>query len=138
MKTDQIRDAQGEIGRGLIIGGVFLTAVKMLSALSPEYLDAELARRLQGAVAGMVSFIYANAVPKSPLPLSRGACDPKADQARRRFVGWCLTLGSLGYMMAWLFAPIESAGGLAMCFLGTSLLTAMAGVIGIIRLDSQR
>jgi hypothetical protein len=40
----------------------------------------------------------------------------------RRAMGWSIALGGLGYALAWIFAPIELAAGIAMVLLAGSLV----------------
>lgn len=82
----------------------------------------DLARRLWGVLLGAVVIVYANAAPKTLPPLARMRCDPAAEQALRRFTGWALVAGGLGYAAAWLFAPLQSARLLAAGSLGGALL----------------
>lgn len=61
-------------------------------------------------------------VPKALTPFARLRCDPEKEQSPRRFTGWALVLGGLGYATAWMFAPIASARLLAIAALGSALL----------------
>ncbi len=110
------------IGRSLVVAGLLLTASAALVLLSPEHLSETLARRLLGALLGAVVVSYANAVPKMLTPLARLRCDPSTEQAVRRFTGWTLVLGGLGYVAAWLFAPLDHASTIAIAALGSAVL----------------
>ena len=79
-----------------------------------------------GVLLGAVVTIYANEAPKALTPLLRMRCDPVAEQAMRRFTGWSLALGGIGYAGAWLFAPIGSASTIAICLLGASMVLVVA------------
>ncbi|MBY0573375.1 MAG: hypothetical protein K2P84_06805, partial [Undibacterium sp.] len=83
--------------RALIFAALFLGATLAIRLLSPEYLSAELAQRLLGVMMGCVVIFYSNVVPKTLTPLTRMRCDPNTEQSIRRFTGWSLVLGGLGY-----------------------------------------
>ena len=100
MTTDTPKTWRREIGEGLIAAGLLLQASITVRALTPDYLSAEAATRIPGALTGMLVVLYANALPKTLSPLSRMRCDPGAEQALRRLVGWSLTVGGLGYTAA--------------------------------------
>lgn len=126
MTTNGSQASRGTISRGLILAGLLLAASVALKLLSPDYLSPELARRLLGVLMGTVVVVYANAVPKALSPLIQMRCDPAAEQAIRRFVGWGLALGGAAYAVAWVIAPIEDASVLSASFLGTALLLILA------------
>ncbi|MEO8362611.1 MAG: hypothetical protein ABI672_21480 [Vicinamibacteria bacterium] len=111
---------RAEIGRSLVAAGLFCQGTIVIKALSPEYIGPDLSHRLFGVLGGALVIFMGNAIPKN-LP-RRGPRHPAAEQAKRRFTGWSLTLGGLGYMLAWMLAPIEHANGIAACFLGASFL----------------
>ena len=46
----------------------------------------------------LVVVVCANAIPKSLTSLARLRGSPAAEQAARRFAGWSLVLGGLGYV----------------------------------------
>lgn len=116
------RSAGSPITRALLGAALILAASAALALASPGLIDEELARRLWGVIMGAVVVIYANAAPKALTPMARMRCDPATEQALRRFSGWAIVLGGLGYAGAWLLAPIESAALLAIAFLGSALL----------------
>lgn len=116
------RSGGSPIIRALVVAALILAASAALGLASPQYIGAELARRLWGAMLGAVVVVYANAAPKVLIPLTRLRCAPSSEQALRRFSGWAIVLGGLGYAAAWLLVPIESAGLVAMGLLGTALL----------------
>ncbi len=114
--------ATSPITRALFAAALIIAASATLAYASPAYVSVELARRLFGAMLGVVVVIYANAAPKALTPLTRMRCDPEVEQILRRFAGWMLVLGGLGYTAASLLAPIGSAQLLAIAFLGSALL----------------
>lgn len=110
---------RAEVGRSLVAAGLFCQGAIVIKSLSPE-LGTDLAHRLFGVLAGALVIFMGNAIPKT-LP-RKAPRHPVAEQTKRRFAGWSLTLGGLGYMLAWMLAPIENANGIAACFLGASFL----------------
>ena len=130
-RVDEQRDGTGRrpersgevtIGRSLAAAAILLTAAASLRFLAPEYIDRDLARRIMGTMTGSIIVFYANVIPKVLPPLARLRCAPAAEQAVRRFAGWCLLLGGLAYMAAWMLAPIGVANRVAGGLLGSALL----------------
>ncbi|MGG7603135.1 hypothetical protein [Massilia sp. BKSP1R2A-1] len=114
-----------------VLGALFiLGAAGLIAWASPAWLDPEWARRLAGALLGGVVVVYANAIPKALSKRMRCA-SPAADQAARRFAGWALVLGGLGYMLAWLAAPLHLAGMVGGLMLGLAVTCAALGCIRI-------
>ena len=74
---------------------------------------------------GSVVLVYANAIPKLLVGRARSASSTAADQAARRFAGWSIVLGALGYMLAWLLAPLAHAALIGGGLLALSLLAAI-------------
>lgn len=120
--------------RGVLAAACILGASALLAWAAPAYLDPEWAKRFAGALLGGVVVVYANAVPKALAKRMRCA-SPGADQAARRFAGWALVLGGLGYMLAWLAAPIGVAGMVGGLALGTAVTCA---ALGCIRIGARR
>ncbi len=119
MKTTQSQSSRALIVRSLAIAAIILGTSLTVTALSPEYLSDDLARRLIGVMLGAVVLIYANAVPKALSPMIEARCNPADSQAIRRFTGWSLVLGGAAYSVAWMVAPIEHANAIAgglLCF----------------------
>ncbi len=114
-----------------VLGALFiLGAAGLIAWASPAWLDPEWALRLAGAMLGGVVVVYANAIPKALSKRMRCA-SPAADQAARRFAGWALVLGGLGYMVAWLAAPLHLAGMVGGLTLGLAVTCAALGCIRI-------
>lgn len=114
--------------RAVLAAACILGASALLAWAAPAYLDPEWARRLAGVLLGAIVVVYANAIPKALAARMRCA-SPGADQAARRFAGWALVLGGLGYMLAWLAAPIGVAGMVGGLALGASVTCAALGCI---------
>ena len=110
------------LGRALAGAAFIIGASALLRWAAPEYLSAEMARRLTGVLLGFVVVLYANAIPKSLVALARLRCSPAREQAARRFAGWSLVLGGLGYILAMLVAPLAS-----MHLVGGATLAASLG-----------
>ncbi len=118
-----------QLCRAVLAASFILAAAAVLAWAAPAYLDPEWARRLGGALLGGVVVVYANAIPKALAARTR--CAPAVDQAARRFAGWALVLGGLGYMLAWLLAPLHLAGMIGGLTLGAAVTCAAVGCIRI-------
>ena len=119
------------LGRALVAAAVIVGTSAGLKWAAPDYLSLEWAQRLTGALLGLLVVVYANVIPKSLTSMVRLRCPPAAEQAARRFAGWSLVLGGLGYMLAMLFAPLASmhlAGG---AILAVALAAAVLRCFGI-------
>jgi hypothetical protein len=110
------------ITRGLLAAALILGISALLAWLTPAYLDRDTEHRLLGALLGAVVVVYANAVPKAFIARTRTRCAPAVEQAARRFTGWALVIGGIGYMAASLLAPIGISGMLAGLALGTAVV----------------
>lgn len=116
------------IRRSLLIAAIYLlTAVVLNEFRQRHFVSAETAVRLMGMLMGSVVLVSANAIPKMLVPLARLSCDPIREQALRRFGGWALVLGGLGYALAYALAPIAIASTLAICLLAPAVLV-VAGI----------
>ncbi len=113
------------LGRSLLAAGVIIAMSAALSWLAPAYISTELSQRLLGALLGAVVVVYSNAIPKLLVARARLHCTPAEDQAARRFAGWSMVLGGVGYMLAWLFAPIAIAALIGGAVLAAALLMAI-------------
>jgi hypothetical protein len=120
--------------RAVLAAACILGISALLAWAAPAYLDPEWGRRLGGALLGAAVVVYANAVPKA-LAARLRCTSAAADQAARRFAGWALVLGGLGYMLAWLLAPIGVAGMLGGLALGAAVTCA---ALGCIRIGARR
>lgn len=110
------------LGRSLL-GAAFVLAISaVLAWLTPEYLSGEMRQRLSGALMGAIVVVYANAIPKAVFARTR--CAPALLQAARRFTGWALVLGGLGYILASLLVPIAVSGMIAGLSLGAAVSVA--------------
>ncbi len=105
--------------RALAMAGAMLLASFALNRASPAYISVDCAARVLGVMMGALVVMYANSAPKI-LPSLAGSCSAQGEQTLRRFTGWALVLGGLGYMAAWLFAPIANAPAIAMTALGVA------------------
>ncbi|WP_426117061.1 hypothetical protein [Massilia sp. PWRC2] len=105
--------------RALLAAGILLLTAGVSKIASPAFLSADGAARLLGIAMGALVVMYANQAPKILAPLA-SRCSAAHTQALRRFTGWALVLGGLGYMAAWLLAPVDQAATLALALLGTA------------------
>ena len=119
-----------QLCRAVLAALFILGAAAVLAWASPAWLDPEWSRRLAGALLGGVVVVYANAIPKA-LSRRMRCASPGADQAARRFAGWALVLGGIGYMLAWLLAPLGMAGMIGGLALGLAVTCAALGCIRI-------
>lgn len=115
-----------QIIRGLLGAALILAISAILARLTPATISPDLAHRLMGAVLGAMVVIYANDIPKAISACSRSGRNGAQTQAARRFAGWVMVLGGLGYMLASLLAPAELAMPIATGLLATALLIAIA------------
>jgi len=113
------------LGRALFAAAMILGASAALKWATPDYLSPEWALRLTGALLGFVVVVYANVIPKSLTSLARLRGSPAAEQAARRFAGWSLVLGGLGYILAMLAAPLASMHLVGGAILAAALAVAM-------------
>ncbi len=113
------------LGRSLLAAAAILAISATLSWLAPAHISSELSQRLLGALLGAVVVVYANAIPKLLVARAKLRCSPAQDQAARRFAGWSMVLGGVGYMLAWLVAPLAIAGLLGGAWLAIALLVAV-------------
>lgn len=111
--------------RALAGAAFILAACAALRWAAPEHLSPEMAQRLTGALLGMVVVVYANAIPKSLVALSRLRRSPAREQAARRFAGWSLVLGGLGYAAAALLAPLAAMHLVGGAILAVALAAAV-------------
>jgi hypothetical protein len=115
------------IRRALSVAALYLSTAVALNALRQrDVVGAETAVRLMGVLLGLVVLVSANAIPKRLVPLARLSCDPIREQTLRRFSGWVLALGGLGYTLAYVLAPIAIASRLATCALAPAVLVVAA------------
>lgn len=120
------------IRHALIVAAVYIGLAATIKYLTPAYVSPELSHRLHNIMAGVLAVIYANAASKTLTPLSTMRCDPITEQAMRRFSAWTLTLGALGYTLAWLILPLESAHVVAVSLLAGSILIVGARYVTVI------
>lgn len=109
----------------------------VLTSLAPTYLSRETALRINGALMGVMLAFLANAVPKTLPSLARLRCTPEQEQALRRFTGWAIVLGALGFSTAWLTVPFDYAALVAMLTLGTALTLVLVRVFRVRRRRSR-
>jgi hypothetical protein len=114
------------IRHALVGAASFLLLCLAIKALAPHYLGAESAARLAGVMLGALVVVYANAVPKALVPLASLRCDPAREQAARRFTGWALVLGGIGFGLASALAPLPIENDLATGLLGLAVAAVIA------------
>ena len=112
---------------GLLFAAAYALLALSLTAIGRHYLDAATVVRMNGVLMGALLVAWANTVPKQLIPLAQLSCDPAREQALRRFAGWVMVLGGLGYALAYALAPIAIAATLAICLLAPA--TAAVAII---------
>ena len=121
----------GPIGRALL-GAAFVLAVSAaLAWLTPAYLSPDWRQRLTGVLIGAILVAYANAIPKTGrigIGRVRTRCGPAMRQSARRFTGWALVMGGIGYMAASLLAPIGVSSMAAGLAVGVSVVVMAVGL----------
>lgn len=116
--------------RDLLMATSLIGVALVLAFFRPAGMGATDAMRALGVLMGLMMVFYANEVPKRLPQVTR--CDPARQQSLRRFVGWMMVLGGLGYAIAWIAAPIKVAPLLAILLLGAAL-TVVLGRITFVR-----
>ncbi len=112
-------------GTSLIFAGLLLGVALALYALAPRYLSHELAQRVFGVLMGIVVVLYSNGAPKAVPRRLEGRCGSAEYQDLRRFGGWTLVLGGVGYALAWVVAPIAMANWVSAAMLATALVLVL-------------
>lgn len=113
------------LGRSLLAAAFILAASATLAWLAPTHISTEWSHRLLGVLLGAVVVCYSNTIPKVLSGRARSRSSAAADQAARRFAGWSLVLGGLGYALAWLLAPVGIASLIGGAILAAALLLAV-------------
>jgi hypothetical protein len=111
--------------QSLLLAGALLLAAWVVRTLPSEVIGRDTARRVMGCLFGLLAAYYANQVPKALTPWARLRCGAAAEQSLRRFMGVTLMLGALASTIAWLLAPIDSAGPISIAALGLALALVM-------------
>lgn len=114
------------IGRSAIVAVLLIGAWAAMPLFFPGHTAPEPMLRFLGMLTGLVVVVQANAVPKALGPLAAMRCNPTTEQALRRFAGWALLLGGLGYAVALLFAPLAYANLLSGALMGLAVLLVVA------------
>jgi len=118
-------------GRPLLGAALILGISGALAWATPTHISDELARRLVAAMLGAVVVIYANAIPKTLTALAQLRCSPEREQAARRFAGWSLVLGGIGYILAAVFAPLHLMHLVGGGMLAVALAVAVLRCLGV-------
>ena len=117
------------LGSGALIGMSLLIA----RAVRLDLIDGDAGNRTMGVILGALLMVMGNFLPKRIKQLSDDDCEPSRCQPYRRFAGWTFVLAGIGYAGAWLVAPIEHAGTLAMSICATAVLLVVGTCIRSVR-----
>lgn len=124
---------RSRLTRDIAIAIGLLVVSAALAFLTPGTMNRDSSLRIFGVLLGALGIFYANEGPKTLPPLDR-VRNPVAEQARRRFAGWAITLGGVAYLVTWLVAPVKYAPPVSMALLALSV----AAVIGRCLLGRRR
>ena len=107
----------------VILAGLLL-AFSLTARLAGNLFDIEtsLITRARNIFSGFVLLYFANMMPKMIGPALKGKCSNTAANSVRRFSGWVLALGALGYIGAWVFAPMSQTSNIAHGFVGVAVV----------------
>lgn len=110
----------------VILAGLLL-AFSLTAKLAGTLLDIEpsLIERARNVFSGFILLYFANMMPKMIGPALKGKCSNTAANSVRRFSGWVLALGALGYIGAWIFAPLSQTSNIAHGFVGLAVVLVM-------------
>ncbi len=114
----------------VIFAGLIMAFTLSAKFVGKTYgLDPSFVERARNVSTGFAVLFFANMIPKliGP-PLSEKCSKPSANSVRR-FTGWALALGAIGFMGAWMFAPISSASTLSHISLGTAVVLVILRVL---------
>ena len=100
----------------LLAGAQIGAALACVGAARLGWISYDMSLRITMAVIGLVLVYQANAIPKDVAGRSANY------QAVKRVAGWALVLGGLGYVAAWLFAPLEIAAVVSMAAVIAAIL----------------
>ena len=118
----------------LVLAGAVIGISAALAGLQAAGLvDEGIVKRGVGAVLGLIVIAYANQMPKILVPLDEPG-DPARRQGLQRFAGWTLVLGGIGYVSAFLFAPMAWAAPLAVACGVTALIIVFARCLALRRI----
>lgn len=124
--TKPSSQSRPSVRQSLAVAAGLIGLAVVVTLLTPTYLDRALGQRiLLAAIGAMVAF-YGNTAAKALPPLAQLRCDPAVEQGLRRFTAWSLTLGGIGYALAWLVLPLGIANGVAMALLGVPMVVVVA------------
>jgi len=111
---------------------VFSLAAKLTGHLAG--IEPDLIKRAREIFMGLVLLYFGNMIPKFIGPKLKANCSNTEANSVRRFSGWALVLGALGYIGAWVFLPISQASNTAHLCVGVAIgLVIIRILIAIMR-----
>ena len=88
---------------------IILSSLLLVTDFAVSLFGEDWPQRIAGSILGLAAVIYANAGAKrAPEDAGRDEKYPGEFRLRRR-TALAITLGGVGYVLAWLFAPIDLA-----------------------------
>ena len=132
-----------EVEQTFFIAAVMFAGLLLLTSLAAKLLghiydiDADLLKRGRNVLIGLGLLFFANLMPKMIGPALGTSRTMAAASSVRRFAGWALVLGAIGYIGAYLFAPLSQASILAKLFVGTAVILVGLRVV-VARLKARR
>lgn len=107
------------IERKYFVSAVILAALLLAFSLGAKLIghttnvEPSLIERARGVSLGFVLLYLGNLMPKVIGPSLKNNCSIASANAVRRFAGFTFVIASLGYIGAWIFAPLARADNIA-------------------------
>lgn len=134
-----LSDVERTFFTSAVIFAGLLLAFSLAAKLVGTVFDVELAliERARNIFVGFALLYFANLTPKMIGPALKGKCSNAATNSLRRFSGWALALGALGYIGAWIFAPLTLASNIAHICVGAAVILTVLRILLCLVKDRQ-
>lgn len=107
------------LGLSVVLSGLMIIGSQGLTlAVILGFAHGNFVLRGVGVMIGAVFATIGNALPKVLGPLTATRCSPAQAQRLQRLSGWAFVIAGLGWMAAWIFAPIAQAATIAITLCG--------------------
>lgn len=120
-------------GSLILAGGIIAISASLAGLEALGVLSGNVSERGVGVVMGLMVMAYGNAMPKLLVPMS-GQQNEAKRQALQRFCGWAMVIGGIGYVLAFMFLPIDYAAYGAVACGGTAVLLVLARCLMVRRI----